>query len=94
MPASTDPHQSGTPGGRSKDEKELREQCRGAADKAFAALLAALETPRERVAAATVLLAYGYGRPVQTLRVIRSFGDLDEEELRAGMANDDVPSVH
>jgi hypothetical protein len=88
--STTDPRYPGAPGGRAKGERELR----AAADKAFAALLAALETPRERVAAATVLLAYAYGRPVQTLRVIRSIGDLDEEELRAEMANDDAASVH
>jgi hypothetical protein len=87
--STTDPRYPGAPGGRAKGERELR----AAADKAFAALLAALETPRERVAAA-MLLAYAYGRPVQTLRVIRSIGDLDEEELRAEMANDDAASVH
>ena len=80
---------SGNPGGRPKGDKELREACRQNAGKAIQALLAALQSPRERVTAAAILLAYGYGRPVQTqnVRVIHSIEDLSEEELMqlAGM---------
>jgi hypothetical protein len=40
------------------------------------------------VPAATVLLAYGYGRPMQTttVRVIRGVADLNNEELDALIA--------
>ncbi len=51
---------------------------------AYEALVAALKRPGERVPAATVLLSYGWGKPVQTanVRVIASFADLSTEELQ------------
>jgi hypothetical protein len=91
------PGQSGNPGGRPKGTREFVELCRSHSDKAVKALLEALERPRDAVAAANTLLAYAHGRPVQTqnVRVIRSFEDLTEEELRqlAGMENGDDASV-
>jgi hypothetical protein len=49
----------------------------------MAALLEALKKPGERVPAASVLLAYGYGKPTQTLNVrkITSVQDLTDDEL-------------
>ena len=91
------PGQSGNPGGRPTGQREFVELCRSHSDKAVKALLEALERPRDAVAAANTLLAYAHGRPVQTqnVRVIRSFEDLTEEELRqlAGMENGDDASV-
>lgn len=77
------PGQSGNPGGRPTVVKTIQHMAREKTPEVIKALLAALERPRERVAAATVLLAYGYGRPVQAtnVRVIRSIQDLTGEEL-------------
>jgi hypothetical protein len=56
------PGESGNPGGRPKGIQHL---ARKHTTEAIAALVAALDNPKERVPAATVLLAYGWGRPVQ-----------------------------
>ena len=79
------PGQSGNPGGRPAIVKTIQELARQKTPEAVAALLAALKKPGERVAAASVLLAYGYGRPVQAqnLRVIRSIHDLTDAEVAA-----------
>lgn len=59
------------------------------------ALRQSLKTSGDRVAAANTLLAYGYGRPIQSVnhRVIRSWSELTGEELDAliaqGRADDD-----
>jgi hypothetical protein len=53
---------SGNPGGRPKGIEAIAREHTPAA---IAALVAALQNPRERVAAATVLLGYGWGKPVQ-----------------------------
>jgi hypothetical protein len=58
------PGQSGNPGGRPRGIEAI---ARGHTPAAIAALVAALDNPRERVAAATVLLGYGWGRPAQTI---------------------------
>lgn len=50
------------PGGRPK-RNVLRQKCRELTDEALASLRAALNEPGERVQAAKVLLAYGYGSP-------------------------------
>ena len=73
------------PRGRPKVVKHIQELARANTEEAVHALLAALKNPGERVPAATVLLAYGYGRPIQnaTVRVIRSIEDLTDEELMA-----------
>lgn len=78
------PGQSGNPGGRPAIVKSIQELTRQKTPEAIAALLAALKKPGERVSAASVLPAYGYGRPVQTqsLRVVRRLEDLSEEELK------------
>jgi hypothetical protein len=79
--------QSGNPGGRPKSTEalvDLKTVCRLHAEEAITALLKALAGPRpER--AAEILLAYGFGRPLQTtqLRVIRSIDDLTDEEVAA-----------
>jgi hypothetical protein len=56
--------QSGNPAGRPKG---LEAMCREFTPQAIAALVDALQSPRERVAAACALLDRGWGRPVQTL---------------------------
>ena len=56
--------QSGNPGGRPKGFSNLREECARHAPSALNALLRALnEGGSVSVAAAKVLLEYGYGRP-------------------------------
>lgn len=87
--------QSGNPGGRPAGHREFVEQCRKLAPEAIQALLDALKRPRDAVAAANTLLAYAHGRPVQTqnVRVIRSFEDLSEEELRQLAGLDGPPLI-
>jgi hypothetical protein len=85
------PGASGNPGGKPrnpeavKKHSQLRDLCRQHVGKAIDALLAALEEKQERVRAADILLAYGYGRPQQTVNVRRilDIGELDDEELLA-----------
>jgi hypothetical protein len=76
---------SGNPNGRPAVVKNVQALAREHTEAAVSALVAALEKPAERVQAANVLLAYGYGRPVQTqnVRVIPSMVDLTTEELKA-----------
>jgi hypothetical protein len=78
------PGQSGNPGGRPAVVKTIQALAREHTEEAIQALREALKHPSTRVAAATALLDRGYGRPMQTqqLRVIRSFSDLTDEELR------------
>ena len=61
------PGQSGNPNGRAKVNVEIEELCRRHAPSAVAALLAALNNPRERVPAATAILDRAYGKPKQTI---------------------------
>jgi hypothetical protein len=77
--------QSGNPGGRPAVVKNIQELARAKTPAAMAALVAALSNPGERVHAATALLAYAYGRPpqTQTLRFIRNWSDLSDEEVAA-----------
>ena len=56
---------SGNPGGRPKAELDVQELARAHTPDAIAALVAALTSPRERVAAATALLDRAWGRPTQ-----------------------------
>ncbi|GEM_PF-1742499 len=60
---------SGNPGGRPKVLEEVRSLARQYTIDAVNALVSALKRPGERVAAAKVLLAYGYGSPVQAVEV-------------------------
>ena len=57
------PGRSGNPGGRPAVARNIQELARQHGPDAIAALVAALGSPRERVAAATVLLDRGFGRP-------------------------------
>lgn len=79
------PGRSGNPGGRPAVVKSVQDLARQHTADAVGALVAALAKPGERVPAANVLLAYGYGRPAQTqnVRVIRSIEDLTDAELAA-----------
>lgn len=83
--AKFNPGQSGNPGGRPVIVKHIQELARQHTPEALQALLDALKMPGERVPAANVLLAYGYGRPTQRndVRVIRSIEDLTDAELAA-----------
>jgi hypothetical protein len=56
--------QSGNPSGRPKKDREIEELARQHTPAAIAALVEAL-SGKDRVAAASVLLAYGYGKPRQ-----------------------------
>ena len=77
--------ESGNPGGRPAAVRELRALARTHTREAMLALVAALQRPREAVAAATIILAYGHGRPVQNVvaRVIRGVEDLTDAEIAA-----------
>lgn len=78
------PGQSGNPAGRKAEpSKHIREMARSKTDEVVKALLEALQTPGERVPAARVLLAYGYGNPATTINVRRigDWSDLNDEEL-------------
>ena len=55
--------QSGNPGGRPKKSYEVQERFRELSPQAEKALLAALETPGERVAAARIILERAWGKP-------------------------------
>lgn len=61
--------QSGNPGGRPKVLAEVRSLARQYTTQAVNALVAALQFENQCVAAAKVLLAYGYGNPPQALEV-------------------------
>lgn len=63
------PGQSGNPGGRPKGHRDVEALARQCTPEAIAALRAALKLPRERVAAAQVLLDRGWGRPKQHMEV-------------------------
>jgi hypothetical protein len=60
------PGQSGNPTGRPKRDREIEELARQHTPAAIAALVEALNG-KDRVAAANVLLAYGWGKPRQPL---------------------------
>jgi hypothetical protein len=55
---------SGNPSGRPRG---IEARCREFTKDALQALVAALANPKERVQAASTLLAYGWGRPKQTI---------------------------
>lgn len=84
-PGTFKPGQSGNPTGRPKIFNDVKELARQYTTEAVEALVAALKRPGEAVPAANSLLAYGYGRPQQTvnIRKIGNWEDLSEEELTA-----------
>lgn len=89
------------PHGRPSVMKDLKLACQEMVPEVLAALKLALTKPTERVPAATLCLAYGFGKPVARIehRLIRSMSDLTDEELQAliasGEAEADVSeSVH
>ena len=79
------PGQSGNPSGKRSLEAQFKRACQDNWRLGLDGLLAALGEPGERVAAAKVLFAYGFGAPERTVnvRVIKSVEDLSDEELRA-----------
>lgn len=79
------PGQSGNPGRASKWPVSLRDACRELTPATLNALKSALQKPGERVPAATLLLAYGYGKPISNVavRVIGGVADLSDAELIA-----------
>jgi hypothetical protein len=94
------PGESGNPSGRPKQDPELRQACRAMAPEVLDVLRKRLHTAKDSVAASKLILAYGFGQPVQTInaRVIRSMSDLSDEELQAliaaGEADAAAESVH
>lgn len=84
------PGVSANPGGKPKDGEKrstqtyLRDMCRERVPQAVEALMTALGGS-DRVRAAEILCAYGYGRPVQTsiIRKVMDFSELADEELLA-----------
>lgn len=69
-PTAFKPGQSGNPGGRPKEMFDLKAMIRrDGLEKAYQALITALEEPGERVPAAKTLLAYGVGLPSQHVSV-------------------------
>jgi hypothetical protein len=85
------PGQSGNPGRPRKIPLSLRDAARALTPETLAALKAALAKPGERVPAATLLLAYAWGKPINNVqvRVISGVQDLTDDELRtiAGVAD-------
>lgn len=84
-----EPGQSGNPGGRPKSNPDLKAACRALTEKVLAAWTAALDAPGERVSAGDRIMAYGYGKPVARIehRIIRTVGDLTDEELAGILAS-------
>jgi hypothetical protein len=75
------PGQCGNPAGRSKANRNIEALARSHGPEAIAALVVALNNPRERVQAAVALLDRGFGKPKQ------NFTPLDEmPELGAVVA--------
>lgn len=66
--------QSGNPNGRPKIAKDIQALAREHTAAAVRALVDALENPRERVAAASVLLDRGYGKAPQRIEATGADG--------------------
>lgn len=77
------------PKGRPAAIRDLKNACQEMVPEILAALKLALAAPSERVHAANLMLAYGFGKPVARIdhRVIRSPSDLTDEELAAIIAS-------
>ena len=76
---------SANPSGRPKTDLDIQSVARQKVPAAIKALEDALTDTKSRVAAAQIILAYAYGRPMQNInaRLIRSVEDLSEKELLA-----------
>jgi hypothetical protein len=74
---------SGNPGGRPAELGQFRALCREATPKALRALKLALKDPEKSVAAAKVLLEFGWGKPTQSVSVEHSLSDMTDEQLEA-----------
>ena len=85
---------SANPGGRPKEVADIKRLARQYTPEAVKALRQALKRNEHAVAAATLLLAYGYGKPASTINVrqITDLADLTEDELRA-IAGDTGPTI-
>ena len=70
---------SGNPGGRPRAVLDVQELARAHTPDAIRALVAALDSPRERVAAACALLDRAWGRPAQPLAADRDGGKVEIE---------------
>lgn len=81
------PGQSGNPGGRPRVVADIQALARQHTEAAVRALVAALGSPRERVAAAQALLDRGYGRAPQRTELTGADGGPIQtqqvEDLRA-----------
>ena len=76
--------QSGNPGGRPKG---IAAKAREHADRALEVLVAALEDPKNCIAAAKEILDRGYGKPLtMTADVSNKIEDLDDESLDAAIS--------
>lgn len=81
------PGESGNPSGRPKIVQHLKDLARQHTEAAMKAVLDALtdENKRVRLAAAELLLAYGYGRPTQhveaSVNVIDQLTDADKRTV-------------
>src|SRR5262249_12321043 len=74
------PGRSGNPGGRPRAALDVQALAREHTPDAIRALVAALDSPKERVAAAVALLDRGWGRPVATHEIS---GDVVSYVIRA-----------
>jgi hypothetical protein len=85
---------SANPGGRPKEVADIKRLARQYTPEAVKALRQALKRNEHAVSAATLLLAYGYGKPASTINVrqITDLADLTEDELRA-IAGDTGPTI-
>ena len=72
------------PGGRPKGYAEFRQKCRDHGDEAVATLVAALGDEKLCVQAASVLLAYGWGKPASAPE------DLDAVKPATAWSKEDV----
>lgn len=63
------------PRGRPADYGKFRALCREKTPEAIAALMLGLDEEKNRVAAARVLLEYGYGKPVQGVELSGADGE-------------------
>lgn len=90
------PGQSGNPGGRPREDRELREACRAKTEKAINALVRILDNKKSpaaaKVAAACALLDRGYGKPAQSIAmnltdsryVVSEYTDAELEKIANG----------
>lgn len=90
------PGQSGNPGGRPREDRELREACRAKTEKAIKTLERVMDNkkapPAAKVAAACAILDRGYGRPAQSIAmnltdsrfVVSEYTDTELESIVSG----------